>query len=142
MTAKSSGLSPAAATAALATLAFDADGLVPAIAQQHDTGEVLMMAWMNRDAVRETITSGRVCYWSRSRGSLWRKGESSGQVQTLVDFRIDCDGDTILLKVDQQGVACHTGRRNCFFTSVRDAGPEVVDPVLVSPEQLYGKPSQ
>ena len=138
MTAKSSGLSPAAATAALATLAFDADGLVPAIAQQHDTGEVLMMAWMNRDAVRETITSGRVCYWSRSRGSLWRKGESSGQVQTLVDFRIDCDGDTLLLLVDQIGVACHTGRRTCFFRAMRADGVTETEPVIVSPDTLYG----
>jgi phosphoribosyl-AMP cyclohydrolase len=99
----------------LAAIAFDDGGLVPAVAQQHDTGEVLMVAWMNRDAVRETLTSGRVCYWSRSRAALWRKGETSGQVQALVELRLDCDGDTLLLLVDQTGVACHTGRRNCFF---------------------------
>jgi phosphoribosyl-AMP cyclohydrolase len=126
------------ANAVLAAITFDEKGLVPAIAQQHDTGEVLMMAWMNRDAVAETLATGRVCYWSRSRGSLWRKGESSGQEQRLVDFRIDCDGDTLLLKVDQKGVACHTGRRNCFFISVKDGLPEVVEPVLVDPKALYG----
>ena len=125
-------------SAVLSAITFDDKGLVPAIAQQHDTGEVLMMAWMNRDAVRETLESGRVCYWSRSRGALWRKGETSGQQQSLVDFRVDCDGDTLLLKVDQKGVACHTGRRHCFFTSVKDGLPHVVEPVLVDPKTLYG----
>src|SRR4051794_41967184 len=100
---------------ALAPIRFGPDGLIAAVAQQHDTGEVLMVAWMNRDAVRTTLEEGRVCYWSRSRGKLWRKGETSGQTQHLRDFRLDCDGDTILLLVDQDGVACHTGRRNCFF---------------------------
>ena len=95
----------------LSAIRFDTNGLVPAITQQHDTGEVLMMAWMNADAVTETLATGRVCYWSRSRGKLWRKGETSGQQQVLKDFLLDCDGDTILLKVDQTGVACHTGRR-------------------------------
>ena len=99
---------------ALAQISFDRDGLVPAIAQQHDTGEILMVAWMNRDAVRATLTEGRACYWSRSRAKLWRKGESSGQVQLLREMRLDCDGDTVLLLVDQPGVACHTGRRSCF----------------------------
>ncbi|CAA7617265.1 Phosphoribosyl-AMP cyclohydrolase [Candidatus Terasakiella magnetica] len=131
-----SAIDPAAV---LAHIAFDANGLVPAIAQQHDTGEVLMMAWMNRDAVVETLTTGRVCYWSRSRKGLWRKGESSGQQQRLVDFLFDCDGDTILLKVDQDGVACHTGRRTCFFTSARAEGLTEVAKVQVSPEELYGK---
>jgi len=126
-------------TNALAALSFDANGLVPAIAQQHDSGEVLMMAWMNRDAVAETLRSGRVCYWSRSRGALWRKGETSGQQQILKDFRIDCDGDTILLLVDQTGVACHTGRRNCFYLSVTEEGLAENAPVIISPEQLYGK---
>ena len=126
-------------SAALAAIAFDSHGLVPAIAQQHDTGEVLMMAWMNREAVAETLTTGRVCYYSRSRGKLWRKGESSGQQQALVDFRFDCDGDTILLMVDQQGVACHTGRRSCFYTAAREEGLTELAPVLVTPEQLYGK---
>jgi len=122
---------------ALASISFDSNGLVPAIAQQHDTGEVLMMAWMNRDAIVETLQSGRVCYWSRSRNKLWRKGESSGQTQQLMDFRIDCDGDTLLLLVNQLGVACHTGRRNCFFTSVRDHGLVENAPVIVPPEELY-----
>lgn len=125
--------------AAIASIRFDDQGLVPAIAQQHDTGEVLMMAWMNRDAVLETLQTGRVCYWSRSRGALWRKGESSGQTQMLKDFRIDCDGDTLLLQVDQVGVACHTGRRNCFFTSIRDGKAVENAPVLVSPDALYHK---
>ena len=123
--------------AALAALRFNADGLVPAIAQQHDSGEVLMMAWMNRDAVAETLATGRVCYWSRSRGALWRKGETSGQRQVLVDFRIDCDGDTVLLEVDQLGVACHTGRRSCFYTAARPAGLVEIAPVEVRPEELY-----
>ena len=124
--------------AVLAELRFDANGLVPAIAQQHDTGEVLMMAWMNRDSVAETLTTGRVCYWSRSRGKLWRKGESSNQVQTLKEFRLDCDGDTILLLVEQAGVACHTGRRDCFFRAVRDGAlVEIAEP-LIDPATLYG----
>ena len=106
--------SPSPAEALIGAIAFNADGLVPAIAQQHDTGEVLMLAWMNRDAVLETLASGRVCYWSRSRNALWRKGESSGQVQRLMDLRIDCDGDTVLVLVDQEGPACHTGTRTCF----------------------------
>ncbi len=117
---------------------YDADGLVPAIAQQHDTGEVLMMAWMNRDAVQETLATGRVCYWSRSRKALWRKGESSGQVQRLVELLVDCDGDTLLLRVDQQGVACHTGRRTCFYRAVRGEGVETVAAVETPPETLYG----
>lgn len=106
-------------TDVLSRIAFDGRGLVPAIAQQHDSGEVLMMAWMNRDSVAETLTTGRVCYWSRSRGTLWRKGETSGHIQSLVEMRIDCDGDTLLLLVEQTGPACHTGTRNCFFTAVR-----------------------
>ena len=121
----------------IAELAFNNDGLVPAIAQQADTGEVLMMAWMNADAVRETLTTGRVCYWSRSRGALWRKGESSGQVQMLMEFRWDCDNDTILLQVDQSGVACHTGRRNCFFKAVRDGEVTTIADVEIDPKDLY-----
>lgn len=104
-------------------LKFDEKGLIPAIAQQHDSREVLMMAWMNADAVRETLATGRVCYWSRSRQSLWRKGETSGHVQTLVEFRYDCDADTILLLIDQTGPACHTNRRSCFYMAVRDKKP-------------------
>jgi len=124
--------------ALLAEIAFDGQGLVVAIAQQHDTGEILMVAYMNREAVRETLTTGTVCYWSRSRMRLWRKGESSGQSQRLVELRVDCDGDALLVRVDQTGVACHTGRRDCFFRVVRD-GKWVVDkPVLVDPDKLYG----
>jgi phosphoribosyl-AMP cyclohydrolase len=122
----------------LDSIAFDAQGLVPAVAQQHDSGEVLMLAWMSREAVAETLATGRVCYWSRSRGCLWRKGETSGQVQRLVELLVDCDGDTLLLRVDQTGVACHTGRRSCFFRSVRDGRLETVAEVLVPPGQLYG----
>ncbi len=103
---------------AISALKFNESGLIPAIAQQHDSGEVLMMAWMNADSIRETLATGRVCYWSRSRGTLWRKGETSGHTQRLVDFRIDCDADTILLAVDQTGAACHTGNRTCFYRSV------------------------
>ena len=124
---------------AIQALVFDAAGLVPAIAQQHDTGEVLMMAWMNVDAVTETLQTGQVCYYSRSRQKLWRKGESSGQTQKLVDFRIDCDGDTILLQVDQLGVACHTGRRNCFFNAIRDDEISIIAEVQTDPEELYKK---
>jgi len=124
---------------ALAEIKFDADGLVPAIAQQHDTGEILMVAWMDREAVRITLTEGRVCYWSRSRQALWRKGETSNQVQTLKEFRLDCDGDTVLLLVEQDGVACHTGRRNCFFRAWRDGGWVEIAQPLVSPEVLYGE---
>ncbi len=120
------------------SLRFNADGLIPAIAQQHDTGEVLMMAWMNQEAVAETLATKRVCYFSRSRNKLWRKGESSGQEQHLIDFRFDCDGDTILLLVDQKGVACHTGRRTCFFTAIRDGALVETSAVAVTPETLYG----
>jgi len=132
-------MTTSSAEAAIAAIQFDSGGLVPAIAQQHDTGEVLMMAWMNREAVAETLATGRVCYWSRSRGALWRKGETSGQTQRLVDLRIDCDGDTLLLLVDQTGVACHTGKRRCFFRRVGAAGLEDVAMGAVDPEALYGK---
>lgn len=123
----------------LAAIKFNDDGLVPCIAQQHDTGEVLMMAWMNRDAVEETLRTGQVCYWSRSRKGLWRKGETSGQVQTLVDLRVDCDADTLLALVDQKGVACHTGRRNCFFYAIRDNAYTTISEPAISTEDLYGK---
>ena len=124
---------------ALQALPWNADGLLPAIAQQYDSGEVLMLAWMNREALAETLRTGRVCYWSRSRQSLWRKGESSGQVQMLKELRLDCDGDTILLKVDQTGPACHTGRRDCFYNLVQ-GDRLVVDKVpLIDPAELYRK---
>lgn len=120
-------------------IAFNADGLVPVIAQQHDSGEVLMMAWMNREALAETLANGQVCYWSRSRGQLWRKGEKSGQTQRLIELRLDCDGDTILLQVEQSGVACHTGRRSCFYRTLRDDKLEERLAVAIEPDQLYRK---
>ncbi len=125
--------------AVIDALSFDAHGLIPAIAQQADTGEVLMVAWMNADAVRETLVTGQVCYWSRSRKALWRKGEQSGQVQMLKEFRWDCDADTILVQVDQTGVACHTGRHNCFFNAVRDGEIQVIADVEIDPATLYEK---
>ncbi len=120
-------------------IAFNSDGLVPAIAQQHDTGEVLMLAWMNREAVAETVRTNRACYYSRSRKKLWRKGEESGHVQVVKELRIDCDGDAILLRVDQTGVACHTGRHNCFFTAVRDDKIQTIAAVEIDPETVYNK---
>jgi phosphoribosyl-AMP cyclohydrolase len=108
-------------------LHFNTDGLIPAIAQEAETGTVLMMAWMNAEAVAETLATGRICYWSRSRAKLWRKGETSGHEQHLVDFRIDCDGDTILLTVTQKGPACHTGRPNCFYRRHVADGRLVID---------------
>ena len=122
----------------IAEIAFDRDGLVPAIAQQHDTGEVLMVAWMNRAALEETLRTGDVCYWSRSRMRLWRKGETSGQTQRLVEFRLDCDGDSVLLLVEQTGVACHTGRRTCFFRALRGDRLVTIAAVEVDPKALYG----
>ncbi|PWR20034.1 phosphoribosyl-AMP cyclohydrolase [Zavarzinia compransoris] len=117
-------MTPAAIDALLATVKFDRNGLVPAIAQARTGGEVLMMAWMNRDSLVETLTTGRVTYWSRSRGELWRKGDTSGHVQVLHELRVDCDGDTLLAIVDQTGAACHTGARTCFY---RKAGPDGVE---------------
>ena len=102
------------------TLRYDEKGLIPAIAQDHATGEILMLAWMNAESVAKTLSTGRVTYWSRSRQAFWIKGESSGHTQTLVDFRVDCDRDCVLVLVDQIGPACHTLRKSCFFTSVRD----------------------
>jgi len=132
------GMTQSPIDAVLSAIAFDSQGLVPAIAQQHDTGEVLMLAWMNHEAVAETLETGRVCYFSRSRNALWRKGEISGQVQHLRELRVDCDGDTLLLLVDQHGVACHTGRRSCFFRAVRDGALVEIATPLVAPEVLYG----
>lgn len=99
-------------------LTFGENGLIPAIAQHWQTGEVLMLAWMNRESIEETLRTKHVTYWSRSRGALWRKGETSGHVQTLKEMLIDCDGDTLLLKVEQVGPACHTGERTCFFSRI------------------------
>ncbi|HKX06837.1 MAG TPA: phosphoribosyl-AMP cyclohydrolase [Stellaceae bacterium] len=130
--------SPSAAAALLPVLKFDRDGLVAAVAQQHDTGEVLMVAWMNREAVDETLATGQVTYFSRSRGKLWRKGETSGQTQRLVELRVDCDGDALLLLVDQTGAACHTGTRSCFFRAVRGGKLETIAGPIVDPKTLYG----
>ena len=127
-----------AVSAVLRELSFDEYGLVAAIAQQHDTGEVLMLAWMNREAIEATLRTGRVHYWSRSRQKLWRKGEQSGQLQRLVELRVDCDGDAVLLLVDQHGVACHTGRRSCFFRAARGDQLVAIAEPLVTPGELYG----
>ena len=110
----------------LDAIPWNADGLIAAIAQQHGTGEVLMLAWVNRTALEETLANGQVCYWSRSRQQLWRKGETSGHRQRLVEARLDCDGDAVLLLVEQQGPACHTGRPNCFYHAIRDAQVSVI----------------
>lgn len=110
----------------LAVLKVNDDGLIPCIAQQHDTKEVLMMAWMNRASLEETLATGQMCYWSRSRQSYWRKGESSGHRQLLKRMTIDCDGDTLLAFVDQTGAACHTYRRDCFYTEVSKNGVTVI----------------
>lgn len=128
---------PVAADAVLEALAWNDAGLVPAIAQQHDTGEVLMLAWMNEATLRETLETGRVCYWSRSRGRPWRKGEESGHVQRLVELRVDCDGDTLLLRVDQTGPACHTGRASCFYLVLSQHGGVVRTAVEVDPASVY-----
>ena len=126
----------------LAAVRYDANGLVPAIAQEVGTGTILMVAWMNAEALAETAATGRAVYWSRSRGRLWRKGEESGHVQLVKEIRLDCDGDVVLLKVEQQGgIACHTGRESCFFRRLdEDSGTAqwtTVDPVLKDPEQIY-----
>ena len=125
---------------------FDAQGLVPAIAQDALTGDILMVAWMNAEALAETATTGRAVYWSRSRARLWRKGEESGHVQRVLELRLDCDADVLLLKVEQLGgIACHTGRASCFYRRLDsvDQGPSegskwvVVDPILKDPEMIY-----
>ncbi|MFN4153548.1 MAG: phosphoribosyl-AMP cyclohydrolase [Paracoccaceae bacterium] len=108
-----------------ASLKYDAKGLIPCIAQDHENGDVLMMAWMNADAVAQTLATGRVTYWSRSRAAFWVKGDTSGHVQHLVELRVDCDRDCLLVRVRQHGPACHTNRRSCFYTVVRD-GAEVI----------------
>lgn len=109
--------------ARLGRVTYNDDGLVPAIVQEHGTGQVLMLAWMDREALRRTLTEGRVTYWSRSRGEYWRKGDTSGHVQIVRSARIDCDGDTVLLEVDQTGAACHTGTHTCFDGVERDLHP-------------------
>ncbi|KAA1175723.1 phosphoribosyl-AMP cyclohydrolase [Marinobacter salinexigens] len=115
------------------------DGLVPAIAQDAATGDILMMAWMNRKSLRLTAEEGHAIYWSRSRSKLWRKGETSGHQQIVKDIRLDCDEDVILLKVEQKGgIACHTGRRSCFYRTLKDGQWTSVEPVLKDPDAIYG----
>lgn len=115
------------------------DGLVPAIAQDADNGDILMMAWMNAESLKLTVEEGQAVYWSRSRGKLWRKGESSGHQQVLRDIRLDCDADVILLKVEQKGgIACHTGRRSCFYRTLKDGQWVSAEPVLKDPNAIYG----
>ena len=122
-----------------ADIRWNEQGLVPAIAQDSSSGAVLMLAWMNRDALRETLASGEAVYWSRSRSRLWHKGETSGQVQKVQEVRLDCDGDTLLLKVDQiGGIACHTGRASCLFRRyAKDKGWQDVEPPLRDPQDIY-----
>ncbi len=117
---------------------WNADGLVPAVAQDGATGDVLMVAWMNREALRLTRAEGYAVYWSRSRQRVWRKGEESGHRQRVLDIRLDCDGDTVLLKVEQiGGIACHTGRHHCFFRRLSGDQWESVDPILKPPDDIY-----
>lgn len=121
-------------------VSWDDKGLVPAIAQDWQTGEVLMLAWMNAESLRLTVEEERAIYWSRSRGRLWRKGEESGNVQHLKELCIDCDGDTILLKVEQVGgIACHTGRRHCFFQTLEADDWVITSDPVKSPEEIYGR---
>jgi phosphoribosyl-AMP cyclohydrolase len=124
----------------LDTVKWDAQGLVPAIAQDAATGEILMVAWMNRAALEETARTLRGVYWSRSRNKLWRKGEESGHVQIVSEIRLDCDNDVVLLKIEQLGgIACHTGRRSCFFRKLENGRWVTTSPVLKSPEEIYRK---
>ncbi|PTU72925.1 phosphoribosyl-AMP cyclohydrolase [Pseudomonas mangrovi] len=119
---------------------WDADGLVPAIAQDHQTGRILMMAWMNREALALTVAEGRAIYWSRSRGRLWRKGEESGHVQKLHELRLDCDADVVTLQVEQLGgIACHTGRQSCFYRVFDNGNWKTVDAVIKDPDAIYHK---
>lgn len=122
----------------LDAVCWNDDGLVSAVAQDAASGEVLMLAWMNREALAETAATGRAVYWSRSRARLWRKGEESGHVQRVLEIRLDCDGDAVLLKVEQRGgIACHTGRRSCFFRRLDAARWQETDPVLKDPGEIY-----
>lgn len=121
---------------------WNEQGLIPAIAQDWQTGDVLMLAWMNPDALALTIAEGRAIYWSRSRQALWRKGEESGHIQQLKELRIDCDADTVLMKVEQVGgIACHTGRRNCFYRVLEGGDWLVTDDIVKQPDDIYGKKS-
>ncbi len=121
---------------------WDAQGLVPAIAQDALSGEVLMFAWMNREALALTAETGHAVYWSRSRGRLWHKGEESGHTQKVLELRVDCDKDVVLLRIEQiGGIACHTGRRSCFFNRLESSGWQDVEPVLKDPKEIYGEKS-
>lgn len=123
-------------------VAWDEQGLVPAIAQEAVTGKLLMLAWMNREALAETVRSGRAVYWSRSRDRLWRKGEESGHVQKVTEIRLDCDGDVVMLEVQQVGgIACHTGRSRCFFRRLDNGAWVVTEPVIRDPREIYGSKS-
>ena len=118
---------------------WNEQGLIPVVTQEFSSGRVLTLAWMNRDALAETSRSGQAVYWSRSRGKLWRKGEESGHVQRIVEIRLDCDADAILLRVDQVGgIACHTGRASCFFRKLENGRWVSTDPVLKDPKLIYG----
>lgn len=119
-------------------ITWDTDGLLPAVAQDAETGRILMVAWMNREALTLTASEGRAVYWSRSRQKLWRKGEESGHVQRVREIRLDCDGDVIVLQVEQLGgIACHTGRASCFYRILKDGHWHSVDPVLKNPGEIY-----
>jgi len=129
----------AMADAWLNEVKWDSAGLVPAIAQDDVSGAILMVAWMNREALSLTAQEGRAVYWSRSRQKLWRKGEESGHHQDVSELRLDCDGDVIVLRVKQHGgIACHTGRQSCFFRALRDGEWHTLDPVLKNPDDIYG----
>ncbi len=122
-------------------LKFDANGLIPAIIQEQSTGRVLMMAWMNQESLRKTVETGKTWFWSRSRKQFWMKGESSGHIQRVKDIAFDCDGDTLLIQVEQTGAACHEGYRSCFFRSVGSnaQAERITEQQLETPEQIYGK---
>ncbi|HNQ87149.1 MAG TPA: phosphoribosyl-AMP cyclohydrolase [Verrucomicrobiota bacterium] len=126
---------------AMDQLKFNAEGLIPAVVQDHGTGRVLMLAWMNRESLERTLALGKTVFWSRSRKKLWMKGETSGHTQTVKDIALDCDGDTLLVQVEQTGAACHEGYKSCFYRSIREGGASVVvtEPQLETPEQIYGR---
>ena len=122
-------------------LKFNEQGLIPAIVQEEGSGRVLMMAWMNADSIRSTLETGKTHFWSRSRQKFWMKGESSGNTQQVKDVAYDCDGDTLLIQVEQIGAACHEGYKSCFFTSVKEGEGEITEERLIDPEEMYGKKS-
>jgi phosphoribosyl-AMP cyclohydrolase len=122
-------------------LKFNADGLIPAIIQEQSTGRVLMMAWMNKESIQRSLEQGKTVFWSRSRQKFWIKGESSGHVQVIKDVAFDCDGDTLLIQVEQTGAACHEGYKSCFFRSAQEQGNSfsITEPQLIKPEEIYGQ---